>query len=155
MSKDVTHVKMSWPGVNNACHAIAMHILGKTAGVDRIIGISRGGSVPAVILSHILKVPTLAHIGMHWVSDEPDSHCEIHAGHAHPESWDSSRTLIVDDIYDSGRTTRMLQNIYPSSMFVVLASKHKEPPGIFMYHTLYDPEPWVIFPWENVAAQRG
>ena len=63
-----------------------------------IVGLSRGGAVPAVMLSHAIG-------GVSIVSEAPrDVPSTIEYG--------SANILIIDDICDSGRTFRKLQQYY-------------------------------------------
>lgn len=95
---------------------------------DYIVGLTRGGLIPAVMISHYLKVPleTLK------VSLRDENKCEINCWMSEdafgyvPESdrnltmsrWDISKRkniLIVDDINDSGATLAWIKNDWQAS----------------------------------------
>lgn len=86
-----------------------------------VYGIPRGGLCLAVKLSHYLKIPLL---------DLPQDNC-----------------LIVDDIYDSGKTLKKYKD-YVNCTFFVLISKEK--PTWFDSYKYTGSNDWIIFAWENV-----
>ena len=129
---------------------------------DMIIGIVRGGSVPAVYLSHRLNIPVQM---VHWNTRDSvkwgkESNCWI------PEQImdEGLKVLIVDDIIDGGDTIRELladwqssvagmgelpvDNIRICSMIYNTAQSVES----HFYHQTVDrneDQRWVIFPWES------
>jgi hypoxanthine phosphoribosyltransferase len=127
---------------------------------DYIVGIVRGGSVPAVYLSHKLKVPVVM---VSWSTRDTtifgkESNCwipeDIHKG---------KKVLVVDDIVDGGDTIRELlddwnkstaglgdlpvDNLRVAAMYYNTA----QDVNVDFYHREIDrneDERWVIFPWE-------
>ena len=85
-----------------------------------VYGIPRGGLCLAVKLSHYLNIPLL---------DLPQDGC-----------------LIVDDIYDSGKTLEKYRN-YKNAHYFVLISK-KEPTWFDAYTYMQNDE-WIVFAWED------
>lgn len=89
--------------------------------LDSIFGIPRGGIVPARRLSELLSIPCVT------------------------EREISVRTLIVDDIVDTGRTLRSYLDRYPRNHTVA-----------FWYDLTSTVRPtffarlkWIVFPWED------
>lgn len=68
--------------------------------VDYIVGITRGGLLPAVLLSHRLDVPMRT---VSWSTFHKDQMRE-HAYDIAEDISEGKRILLVDDILDSGRT---------------------------------------------------
>jgi len=128
---------------------------------DVIVGIVRGGSVPAVYLSHRLKIPVQM---VHWNTRDSskwgnESNCWIPEGIID----DGLKVLLVDDIVDGGDTIRELladwqtsiagvgnlplQNIRIAAMFYNTAQDVTPD----FYHQTVDrnqDQRWIIFPWE-------
>jgi hypoxanthine phosphoribosyltransferase len=69
-------IYLSWDIIETLVDVLAMNI--KKSEIDSIMGLPRGGLIPAVMLSHKLNLPLVF---------EP-----------------TEKTLIVDDICDSGET---------------------------------------------------
>ena len=86
-----------------------------------VFGVPRGGLCLAVALSHALDLPLL---------DNPTPHA-----------------LIVDDVYETGRTLEALRLQCPDATFAVWVSKC--PPQWWLAAEVVDSPEWLLFPWEN------
>ena len=86
-----------------------------------IYGVPRGGVCLAVALSHALALP--------WLT-EPKEGC-----------------LVVDDVYETGRTLSLIREQVDAT-FVVWISK--VPPEWWNSAITFSPDEWLVFPWENV-----
>jgi len=128
---------------------------------DYIVGIVRGGAVPAVYLSHKLKVPLVT---VEWSTRDisiygQESNCWI------PEDIiGGKKILIVDDIVDGGETIKELFDDWQLSvagLFSKLPLDNLRVAAMY-YNTAQDvnvdfyhreinrneDQRWVIFPWE-------
>lgn len=72
--------------------------------IDYIVGIARGGLLPAVLLSHRLDVPMRS---VSWSTFHKDQMRE-HAYDIADDINEGKRVLLIDDILDSGRTIQEL-----------------------------------------------
>jgi xanthine phosphoribosyltransferase len=127
---------------------------------DYIVGIVRGGAVPAVYLSHKLKIPVQM---VHWNTRDTtifdkESNCWI------PEDiHNGKKVLIVDDIVDGGDTIReLLEDWYQSTAGLGDLPIDNIRISAMIYNTSQDVKVdfydrtidrnedsrWVIFPWE-------
>lgn len=79
---------------------IANDVITSGIEVDYIVGITRGGLLPAVLLSHRLDVPMRT---VSWSTFHKDQMRE-HAYDIADDISEGKRILLVDDILDSGRT---------------------------------------------------
>jgi hypoxanthine phosphoribosyltransferase len=119
----------SWQDVERACLNIALQIYNYNWRPDYIIGITRGGNVPATILSHMLGVRCEA---LKVSLRDDDSECETNCwmsedafGYVNEEDreiyksrWDLNKRkniLIVDDINDTGATLNWIKEDWPST----------------------------------------
>ncbi|CAB4142689.1 COG2236 Predicted phosphoribosyltransferases [uncultured Caudovirales phage] len=127
---------------------------------DYIVGIVRGGSIPAVYLSHSLKVPVVM---VAWnTRDETIFGKECNTWI--PEDLhDGKKILIVDDIVDGGDTIRELLDdwrkstagigVLPVDNLRVAAMYYNTAQDVVVdfYHRTIDrnDDPrWIVFPWE-------
>jgi len=142
---------------------------------DYIVGITRGGLVPATILSHLLEVP------LHTIKVSFRDGKEVDCEH---NSWmsedaigygsmgcledEKSKILIVDDINDTGLTYQWIQQDWRSSClpnfhewntvfghnvrYAVLvenqASKESSDYSAIQINKA-EKDCWVVFPWES------
>ena len=111
-------ISFSWNRFDSAIKkAVSLYKGKKFAGV---YGIPRGGLCLAVTLSHFLDIPLL---------DLPQDNC-----------------LIVDDIYDSGKTLDKYKKYKNCSFFVLIS---KKTPTWFDCFLKTETGDWIIFSWED------
>ena len=78
---------------------------------DLIVGLTRGGLIPAVILSHMLDKQMQS---LNWSTRDHVEKCSDAALAA--DAVDGLKILIVDDICDSGLTFRELKDDWASAV---------------------------------------
>lgn len=113
----MNQVKFEWQDIEDQCRTIAYQLEDDGWKPDYIVGITRGGAIPAVMLSHFLNVPmhplevSLRTDGGHQVHDcgmaeDAVGYIPISERNS-TELTDVNRRkkiLIVDDINDTGAT---------------------------------------------------
>jgi hypothetical protein len=110
---------------------------------DLIIGIARGGVVPAVMLSHAMKTPVDF---VMWQTRDGAT-----KDHEKLMQLTSSfeRVLIVDDMNDSGTTINSIKQALnnPKVDFFTVTQYNQTEHPIANYGIETHGE-WVVFPWE-------
>ena len=120
----------------------------RTTKVDVIVGLVRGGLIPAVSLSHALDIPMFTF----------DPHC-LHAdGQPRDEIYlpispgAIRKVLIVDDIADNGITLTKAKDFFKHRGFAVTTAcvhLNKEKSSIVPDHYVNDSKGiWVCYPYE-------
>ena len=114
----------TWRHVEKMCIDIAMQMQKDNWKPDYIVGITRGGNVPASILSHMLSVRCEAlKISLRddddsesesntWMASDAFGYVEEADRSTYKSRWDISKRkniLVVDDINDTGNTLNWLQ----------------------------------------------
>lgn len=104
---------------------VVEHMVGRCAGQSfaGVYGVPRGGLVLAVALSHRLELPLLL---------EP-----------------CPRSLVVDDVYESGRTLAPYRELDGACVWVWVS---KAEPQWWQAAVVSPSKEWIVFPWENAAA---
>lgn len=122
-------------------------ILSITKDYDYVVGIKRGGLVPAVCISHTLGIPMYS---LDWSNRD------------YPANNDSARViqpnskiLLVDDICDTGATIMQIKDIYSFCDIdtAVLLYNEDQPhiPNYYARKFSRKTEPdWITFWWENI-----
>jgi hypoxanthine phosphoribosyltransferase len=121
----------SWQDVENACVNIALQMYKCNWRPDYIVGITRGGNVPATILSNMLGVRGEAlkvSLRDNYDGESSESNCwmaEDAFGYVNEDErdtlksrWDLNKRkkiLIVDDINDTGATFNWIKEDWESS----------------------------------------
>jgi xanthine phosphoribosyltransferase len=112
---------LSWHDFDQAVAAIADRIRGQS--FSGIHGIPRGGLVLAVSLSHRLELPLLN-------TAEPGC-------------------LLVDDVYESGRTLEPYRELEACTTLVWIS---KQEPLWWQAVEVTASSEWIVFPWENATV---
>lgn len=136
---------ITWTQIQEASRLIADNA--RDMNYDAVIGIQRGGLIPAVIISHELDIP------MHSVN------CSLrdHKGAITKIELDNNLSyLCVDDINDTGDTFKFLSELFDQAQLKVdYAVIHDNIPSEFSVDYWFekidkDKEPaWIVYPWEK------
>ena len=117
---------------------------------DLVVGLSRGGLVPGIMLSHFLKKPFVPIEAS--LRDHP-------TWNANSEKFSQvSKICIIDDICDTGDTFKKLKQELKEALpdlEVKFASLHHNTPANFKpnwYGALINKDikdVWLVYPWED------
>jgi len=114
---------------------------------ELIVGITRGGLLPAVHLSHCLERPMMT---LDWQTR--DKNRQEHNETLRRELDKGTKVLFVDDINDTGRTFTEISKHYhcerDNVMFLTLVSKTQSYFKCKAALKLSD-DRWIVFPWEK------
>ena len=113
-------VHLTWKEVDTLVTILKNKVLDKLPEIGSVMGIARGGLIPAVMLSHKLGVPYTNLI-------DPN-------------------TLVVDDICDSGNTIKEAPGLYTATLHYKESAIVK--PTIYA-SLLVNESQWISYPWEN------
>jgi len=120
----------SWQDIEDACVNIALQMYKDNWRPDYIVGITRGGNVPATILSNMLgvrgdalKVSLRDNQGGEsetncWMSEDAFGYVDEEERETLKSRWDLHKRkniLIVDDINDTGATFNWIKQDWQSS----------------------------------------
>ena len=110
-----------------------------------IVGIARGGLVPAVMLSHQLNLP-METLGVSFRDNKATHHTKF-------KPINDARYLIVDDINDSGTTFKVVTDIFKNRRLqhrtAALINKEKSDFDVDFYGEMFYYDDWITFPWEK------
>ena len=136
---------------------------------DYIVGLTRGGLIPAVMISHYLNVPMHSlNVSLRDSDIGPESNCWMAE-----DAYNGVNILIVDDINDSGATFNWIKEDWPKSSFPNDAKWNDVWQGNVRFATLFENlsstcndvtyfaeeinkaenDVWIDFPWEDWWAK--
>lgn len=125
---------------------------------DILVGVGRGGLVPAVYLSHRLNRPMLS-------VDYSSASADAALADVAARSAAGTRLLIVDDINDSGGTIAALRRLLADKggdvrhlRFAVLLNNSRSGERVDYWSEMIDRDTdkrWFVFPWEALATQQA
>jgi len=122
-----------------------------------IVGITRGGWIPARVLSDLLEIPDFAtvrvefYLGVAETRNEPALTQGVSAGVS------GKKALVVDDVADTGKSLQLAKEhlLRQGATEVRIATLYYKPfsvakPDYFEKET----RRWVVFPWEMKETVR-
>ena len=140
--------ELSFEDMQAGAYALATKIVESGYKPGIIVGLSRGGLVPAVMLSHILDV------GMIPFSLSLRDNTSIR--HEFDLLDGFGNILVVDDINDSGNTIGIIKDLSKHLTtkinFAVLINKSESNSKVEYYGKTVNTklhDYWYVFPWEN------
>jgi hypoxanthine phosphoribosyltransferase len=124
---------------------------------DVIVGITRGGWIPARVLSDLLEIPDLAvvrvefYLGVAETRNAPVLTPRVSAG------VEGKKALLVDDVADTGKSLQLAKEhiLQQGATEVRIATVYRKPFSIIK-PDYYEKETrrWVVFPWETKETIR-
>ncbi|AEH25143.1 phosphoribosyltransferase [Pyrococcus yayanosii] len=143
-------VYLTWWQVDRAIFALAEKL--REYRPDVIVGVARGGLIPAVRLSHILNDVPLKVIdvkfykGIDERAEKPVITIPIHG------DLKGKKVVIVDDVSDTGKTLEVVIDEVKKlgAKDVKVACLAMKPwtsvvPDYYVFRT----DKWIVFPWEE------
>ncbi len=128
---------------------------------DFIIGVGRGGLVPAVYISHQLELPMLS---IDHSSKVPGFADELLAKVASMTA-EGTKMLFVDDINDSGGTIAYIRERLgeggcetANMRYAVVINNQSSSVSVDMWADMIDraeDKRWFVFPWESVGTREA
>lgn len=143
---------ISWEQVHQDINTLASAI----KGVDAIIGVGRGGLIPATLLSYKLDVKVVNNFQVQSYNDH-DVSGDIKLWQTPDNEFlkqfaNNSTILVVDDLSDSGKTFEYIQHFFKDKnvklCFATLYIKKGTSFTPNLYVRAYSAEEWLVFPWE-------
>ncbi len=134
---------LTWQDIHSMSRKLALE-LSAIEDWKRMLVITRGGLVPAAILSQDLGINWIETIGLSSYRGQEQTSLEL----IKPCQIDSARYLVVDELVDSGDTARYVRALIPNCYIATLIAKPDGQPHADKFVQLVDQETWVYFPWE-------
>lgn len=124
---------------------------------DVIVGVARGGLVPARILSDLLENSNIVTVTVESRETDQENKKEPVLIHALPTPVAGKRVLIVDDVADTGQSLTMAREhvLLHKAQETKIATLYYKPwsmvkPDYYEKET----ERWIIFPWDAKENMR-
>tara|TARA_Y100001937_G_scaffold115430_1_gene166194 strand:- start:1337 stop:1810 length:474 start_codon:yes stop_codon:yes gene_type:complete len=145
----------SWQDIEAMCTNIVKQMYADNYKPDYIVGITRGGNIPATIISNMIDIPCEAL----KVSFRNDDRVE-------KDFWLKQyildkNILVVDDINDTGATFKWIWddwNLTEKEHNVKFATLTENTPSVFgqvsyCVHEVnkVEQDVWLVYPWENIG----
>jgi hypoxanthine phosphoribosyltransferase len=124
---------------------------------DIIVGIARGGWVPARVQSDLLEIPDFAVVRVEFYLGVAETRNEPVMTQGVSEVVAGKKVLVVDDVADTGKSLQLVKEHIRQQGAVELriATVYRKPFSIIT-PDYYEKETrrWVVFPWEIKETLR-
>jgi len=139
---------IGWERIEQDCRRLAA-LLSERGAFVGIIAVTRGGLIPAALLSRFLKLRLIDTICIASYDDKTLGETKILKAPDLPEG--GAGWLVVDDLVDSGTTGRVVRQLLPRAHFATLYAKPQGRPLVDSYVEDMPQDQWIQFPWEAVG----
>jgi xanthine phosphoribosyltransferase len=141
---------VSWDQFHRDARALAWRLAGINGKWRAIVCITRGGLVPAAIISRELGVrmiETVCVASYHEYTEQGELAILKEISPALLEE-DGAGILIVDDLTDTGKTAAQVRGMLPKAHFACVYAKPKGVPTVDTFVTEVSQDTWIYFPWD-------
>jgi len=119
---------------------------------SHVVGVSRGGLLPAKIISYILDAQFLSYGVSTYNGNKQTENLNITQGIDFDSLPPDSRILIVDDKCDTGNTIdhikSVIDNRFEYVRYAAVFAEKRAVKKVDHYSVLLNDYTWITFPWE-------
>jgi xanthine phosphoribosyltransferase len=135
---------ISWEQLHRDAKALAWRLV-DIEEWKGIVAITRGGLVPAAVISRELDihlVDTICISSYEWKDQGGINILKKVQG-------DGSGWLLIDDLVDTGKTAKTAREMLPQAHFATVYAKPAGRPIVDTFITEVSQDTWILFPWDS------
>ena len=143
---------VSWDQFHRDARALVWR-LAEAGPFSAIVCITRGGLVPAAIVSRELEVRVIETVCVASYHDYKTQGETAVLKAISPEVLKDAGAggegvLIIDDLVDTGRTASIVREMLPKAHFATVYAKPQGRPLVDTFITEVSQDTWIYFPWD-------
>ena len=141
---------VSWDQFHRDARALAWRLAGLNQAFKAIVCITRGGLVPAAIISRELNIRLIETVCVASYHDYVNQGDMVLLKGIAPELQENGGegVLVVDDLTDTGKTAAQVRAMLPKAHFAAVYAKPKGRPLVDTFVTEVSQDTWIYFPWD-------
>ena len=149
-------INLDWGTYIGYCYSLVLKVQESGFKPDVVVGIARGGLIPAQIIAYALKAPRVLSYGVSSYGDGKVSKelrvyqdlTALDIFSVRNEKW-----LWVDDVCDSGKTVEYIRNVcsekgIPNYQIGTVLIRNTTEPHVNYYGSIIPGDEWVNFPYD-------
>jgi xanthine phosphoribosyltransferase len=129
----MNRLEIGWYAFHGACEEVVKQLRRdcRARRSSVILGVARGGFVPAAIVSYGLGISDCRSVSMFCGKDRSER----------------DDLIIIDDVCDTGRTFSLLRQSYPNALYIAAYAKPAGKEFCHYFGRLVDQSQWLVFPF--------
>ena len=154
MTDKLPHEKgfhISWDQIHRDSRALAWRLDGKgpnDGAWKAVIAITRGGMAPAMIIARELDIRTVDTISVKSYDHQDQSEAVVLKSPDMDLMGDGEGILVIDDLVDTGKTLKVVREIFPKAHIATVYAKPEGRPMTDSFITEVSQDTWIFFPWD-------
>jgi xanthine phosphoribosyltransferase len=144
--------RVSWDQLHRDAKALAWRLDGQGPGQaghwTAVVAITRGGLVPAAIVARELNIRVVDTISVRTYDNQTQGEAAVLKKPDPAVVGDGTGILVVDDLVDTGKTSRVVREYLPNAHFATVYAKPKGRPLVETFITEVSQDTWIYFPWD-------
>ncbi|MCW6509333.1 xanthine phosphoribosyltransferase [Lichenifustis flavocetrariae] len=141
---------VSWDQFHRDARALAWR-LSANGPFDAMVCITRGGLVPAAIVSRelgIRLIETVCIASYHDYQTQGGLQVIKTIADSVRALGDGRKVLVVDDLVDTGKTVQVVRDMLPAAHYATVYAKPLGRPLVDTFVTEVSQDTWIYFPWD-------
>jgi len=141
---------VSWDQFHRDARALAWRLADNRQAWRAMVCITRGGLVPAAIISRELNIRMIETVCIASYHDyDTQGQMRVLKGISAEIARDGGEgVLVIDDLTDTGKTAAEVRAMLPKAHFAAVYAKPKGRPLVDTFVTEVSQDTWIYFPWD-------
>jgi hypoxanthine phosphoribosyltransferase len=144
--------KVDYETIDFLSRALAFRFKLNGRSFTHVIGVSRGGLLPAEIISYVLDTKFLAYGASSYEGTEQKEGLNVTQDIDFGALPDDSRLLVVDDKCDTGKTIDHMKSVigdrFSYVRYATVFAEKRALKKVDHYGVVLEDHTWIDFPWE-------
>lgn len=144
--------KVDYETIDFLSRALAFRFKLNGRSFTHVIGVSRGGLLPAEIISYVLDTKFLAYGASSYDGTEQKEGLNVTQDIDFDALPEDSRLLVVDDKCDTGKTIDHMKEVigdrFPYVRYATVFAEKRALKKVDHYGVVLEDHTWIDFPWE-------
>ena len=140
---------VSWEELHRDTRALAWRLADMS--FTGIVGIARGGLVPAAIVARELSIRNVDTVCIASYEGQVQGEAKV----LKRIEGDGEGLLIVDDLVDTGVTARLVRQLLPKAHMATVYAKPAGSSEVDTFVTMVSQDTWIVFPWDQGEPVRA